>query len=63
MTPEQTREAIIQLVREQPGISQQRIINELGIERPSAGYFLRELVKEGQLKAEKQGLYTMYRVK
>ncbi len=63
MTPEETREAIVSLVRERPGISQQRIINELGIERPSAGYFLRELVKEGELKAEKQGLYTVYRVK
>jgi predicted transcriptional regulator len=63
MTPDETREAIMELVREQPGISQQRIINELGIERPSAGYFLRELVKEGQLKAEKEGLYMVYRVK
>jgi predicted transcriptional regulator len=63
MTPEETREAIIQLVRERPGISQKRIINELGIERASVGYFLRELVKEDQLVADKQWRNTVYRVK
>ncbi len=63
MTPEETREAIIQLVQERPGISQKRIINELGIARDSVGYFLRELVKEGQLKDSREGRYTVYRVK
>jgi predicted transcriptional regulator len=62
MTPEETRRAIVALVKERPGISQKRIINELGIERASVGYFLRELVKEGQLKADRQWRYTVYRV-
>ena len=63
MTPEETREAIIHLVSERPGISQKRIINELGISRDSVGYFLRELVKESQLADSREGQFTVYRVK
>ncbi len=63
MTPEEVREAIVQLVRERPGISQKRIINELGVDRDSVGYFLRELVKEGTLRDSKDGRFTVYRVK
>ena len=46
--------------RERPEISQKRIINELGIDRDSVGYFLRELVKDGTLEDSKEGRFTVY---
>ena len=62
-TPEATREAIVELVRERPGINQLEVMEELGLDRASASYYLRELVKEGRLKAGKQGWYTVYSIK
>jgi predicted transcriptional regulator/fibronectin type 3 domain-containing protein len=59
-TPEEVREAIQDLVTDQPGISQKEIINELGIDRTAVGYHLRELVKEGKIQDSKEGQYTVY---
>lgn len=61
-SPEETREAIIEMVRRNPGIYQIEIMEELGLDRDSASYYLRELVKEGRLVDAKEGRYTVYRV-
>jgi predicted transcriptional regulator len=63
MTPEKIRETILEVVKEKPDISQMELIEELGIARDTVGYHLREMVKEGDLKASKQWRYTVYRVK
>ena len=59
-TPEAVREALIDLVRERPGISQKELIRELGLDRETVGYHVRALVKEDQIKATKKGRYTVY---
>jgi predicted transcriptional regulator len=38
-------------------------MEELGLSRDAASYYLRELVKEGRLKAGKEGKYTVYHVR
>ena len=62
MSPEETRGAIVELVRERPGISQLEIMEELELERNEASYYLRNLVKEDRLKAGKEGRFTVYMV-
>jgi hypothetical protein len=62
-SPDITREAIVALVRKRPGISQLQVMDELGIDRDSASYYLRELVKAGRLKSGKEWRYTVYWVK
>jgi predicted transcriptional regulator len=61
-SPEETREVIVELVQKRPGISQRQVMEELGLSRDAASYYLRELVKEGRLKAGKEGKYTVYHV-
>jgi DNA-binding MarR family transcriptional regulator/fibronectin type 3 domain-containing protein len=63
MTPEEVRATILEFVRSRPGVSQKRIINELGIDRDSVGYYLREMVKEGTLRSSREGRYMVYKVK
>ncbi len=63
LTPEQIRVKILDLITEQPGISQREIVVHLGLGRDTAGYHLRELVREGYLEAERKGRYTVYRSK
>jgi len=63
MSPEGTREAIVDLVRRRPGINQLGVMEELGLDRDRASYYLRELVKGGELKASKKGWYTVYTVR
>ncbi len=60
MSPEDLRMAIIELVRRVPGITQIEIMEEMGLNRDSASYYLRQLVKEGRLIARKNGRYTLY---
>ena len=62
MTPEEIRGAILHLVTSSPSISQKDIIRELGADRKTVGYHLRELVKEGYLMNERQGKFVLYRV-
>ena len=62
-SPEETREAIVELVRGRPGINQLEIMEELGLSRDAASYYLRELVKEGRLTDGREGKYTVYRVR
>jgi predicted transcriptional regulator len=62
-SPEATREAIVELVRRRPGINQLEVMEELGLSRDGASYYLRELVKEGRLTARKKGWYTIYTVR
>jgi DNA-binding transcriptional ArsR family regulator len=61
-SPEETREAMVALVRRNPGIYQMEIMEELDLDRDSASYYLRELVKDGRLSCEKDGRYTLYKV-
>jgi predicted transcriptional regulator len=61
-SPEGTREAIVDLVGERPGISQLGVMEELGLDRDSASYYLRELVKAKLLKSRKDGWYTVYTI-
>ncbi len=63
MSPEDMREAIMKLVEKHPGINQAQVMEELGMDRACASYYLRELVKEGRLKAGKDGWYTVYTVR
>ncbi len=62
-TPEEVRGAIVELVKKRSGISQLEVMEELGIDRDSASYYLRELVKDGTMANSKEGKYTVYRVK
>jgi predicted transcriptional regulator len=62
MSPEGTRDAIVELVRKRPGISQLEVMEELGLERNEASYYLRAMVKEGRLNAGKEGRFTVYTV-
>ena len=63
MSPEQIKERLISLVRQTPGIAQKEMIEELGIDRETVGYHLRELVKDERLSASKDGKYTTYHVR
>ncbi len=63
LTPEEIRESIVEMVKERPDISQMELIEELGIDRDTVGYHLRELVKEVRLESERKGRYVVYRVK
>jgi predicted transcriptional regulator len=38
-------------------------MEELGLTRDAASYYLRDLVKVGSLKAGREGKYTVYTVK
>lgn len=60
MTPEEIREAVVELVARRPGISQSQVIEELGVDRDTAGYHLRTLVGEDVLHARRKGRYTVY---
>jgi predicted transcriptional regulator len=62
-SPEEIREEIVELVRSRSGINQLEVMEELGLDRDAASYYLRELVKEGRLKAGKEGWYTVYTIK
>ncbi|NIP34475.1 MAG: winged helix-turn-helix transcriptional regulator, partial [Thermoplasmata archaeon] len=59
-TPEEVREEILQVVSEQPGISQKRIVNELGIDGETVRYHLRVLVEQGELRTGKEGRHAVY---
>ena len=50
-------------MEETPGISQKRIIEELGVSRRAAGYHLEELVSKGELQASRDGRNTVYRIR
>ena len=60
MTPEAIRKTLVDLVGQKPGISQLDIINEMGIERDTISYHLRNMVKDDLLEASKKGKYTVY---
>ena len=62
-TPEQIRETILDVVRGRPDISQMELIEELGIDRDTVKYHVRELVKDGRLVDKKEGRFTVYRIK
>ncbi|UCC94152.1 MAG: winged helix-turn-helix transcriptional regulator [Thermoplasmata archaeon] len=59
-TPDQTREHILEMVTENPGINQKTIVDELGIGRTLVGYHLKTLIDEGYIEAHKQGRFTVY---
>jgi predicted transcriptional regulator len=59
-TPEEVRWGIIDHVKTNPGCSQKDIVDALGISRDSAGYFLREMVKEKKVDSSRKGKYTIY---
>ncbi len=63
MSPEETREVMVELVEKRPGINQLEVMEELGLDRDAASYYLRDLVREGRLRARKKGWYTVYTVK
>ena len=60
-TPEEIRDHIVAIVGSTPGISQKDVAKRLAMEREAVGYHLRELTREGSLKAEKDGRFTTYR--
>jgi predicted transcriptional regulator len=60
---DEIRDEIVELIRGSPVINQLEVMEELGLDRANASYYLRELVKEGRLKAEKDGRFTIYSVK
>jgi titin len=60
MTPEEVRKEILRIVSSNPGISQKDIVDEMGRDRATVGYHLREMVKEGKLRASRKGQYTIY---
>lgn len=62
-TPEEVREAVLDIVRASPGISQKELVRELGIDRETVGYHVRVLIKDDQLAAKKKGRYTVYKVR
>jgi len=59
-TPEEVREEILEVVSAQPGISQKRIVNELGIDGETVRYHLRVLVENGELQGAKDGRHAIY---
>ncbi len=63
MSPERTREDIVDLVRSRPGINQLEVMEEMGLGRDAASYYLRELVKEGRLTVEREGRFKVYRAR
>ncbi|NIV80522.1 MAG: winged helix-turn-helix transcriptional regulator [Thermoplasmata archaeon] len=62
-SPLETRTTIVELVRKRPWINQMEVMEELGLSRDAASYYLRDLVKEGQLKADRKGKFTVYHVR
>ena len=60
MTPEQVRSGTLALIARRPGISQKEIIEELGVDRDTVGYHLRELVREGRITDSRSGKYVVY---
>jgi DNA-binding MarR family transcriptional regulator len=60
-TPEEIRDHIVAVVGSAPGISQKDVAKRLDMDRETVGYHLRELSREGSLKAEKNGRFTIYR--
>jgi len=60
MSPEDIRDTLVEIVRSMPGISQKEIIREIGIDRETVGYHLRELVRTRRLRDSKVGRYTVY---
>lgn len=63
LTPTEVRTEILNIVATNPGISQKDIVDELGRDRATVGYHLREMVKEGRLRASRKGQYTVYHKK
>ena len=62
ISPDEVKQRLLELIRRIPGIAQKEIIEELGIERDTVGYHLREMVKSEQLIASKDGKFTTYHV-
>ena len=62
-SPQELRRKMVKLVRRRPGINQMEIMEELGMDRDCASYYLRNLVKEGRLEDGKDGRYTLYHVR
>ena len=60
MTPEEVRVAILDLVASQPGISQKRIVNELGIDGETVRYHLRVLLENKELRDAREGKHAVY---
>ncbi len=63
MTPVEVRSEIMTIVSTHPGISQKDIVDELGRDRATVGYHLREMVDDGRLEASRKGQYTIYHPK
>jgi predicted transcriptional regulator/fibronectin type 3 domain-containing protein len=61
-TPEGIRGSLMEMVEERPGVSQKELIRELSVDRKTVGYHLSILIKDGSIKAKKQGKLTVYRV-
>ncbi|UCC92340.1 MAG: hypothetical protein JSW25_06610, partial [Thermoplasmata archaeon] len=61
-SPDDLRRAMVRLVRRRPGINQMEVMEQLGMDRDCASYYLRNLVKEGRLIDGKDGRYTIYMV-
>ncbi len=59
-SPDALREDIIYLVDRSPGLSQKEISEELGIDRNTTGYHLRDLVSKKRIKASRRGKFTVY---
>ena len=62
-TPEELRKAALSIIHQRPGISQKEISEEIGVNRDTVGYHLRELVKNGDLETSREGKYVVYRTK
>jgi predicted transcriptional regulator len=62
-TPEELRERALSIIHKRPGISQKEISEEMGVNRDTIGYHLRELVKNGDLQTSRDGKYVVYRTK
>ncbi len=60
MVPEEMRRVLVELIAGRPGISQKEVIREIGVDRETVGYHLRELVTEGRISHSKRGRYTVY---
>jgi predicted transcriptional regulator len=59
-TPDEVRQEILQVVEAQPGISQKRLVNELGIDGETVRYHLRVLVENGELRDAREGRHAVY---
>ncbi|MEW5760277.1 MAG: winged helix-turn-helix transcriptional regulator [Candidatus Thermoplasmatota archaeon] len=54
------RARIISIIKEKPGISQKEIAELLGESREVAGYHLREMARDGLIKAKEKGREVLY---